>query len=203
MGWVINGQQALRLSIEERTKNMLRRMLAILLLVIMFNLGSMSSAWAVAGLKVYEDVPDGYKFLYPNGWVEVKVSKGPDVVFRDLIEMTENISVVINPVATESALDDLGTASEVGYRLSKAAIAPPDSGRQAELVNAEAQKIDGHTYYLLEYAVKLPNNQLRHNLAMAVVNRSKLYTFNASAKEQRWKKMKPLMEKVVQSFRVY
>jgi photosystem II oxygen-evolving enhancer protein 2 len=96
----------------------------------------------------------------------------------------------------------LGTPSEVGYRLSKSAIAPPDSGREAELVNAEARKAGTKDYYILEYAVKFPN-QLRHNLASVVISRGKLFTINISATEARWQKAKELFEKVVKSFSVY
>ncbi|MGE5656651.1 MAG: photosystem II reaction center PsbP [Actinomycetota bacterium] len=179
---------------------MLKRIAAILLVVLSFSLTSCVSG--VNGLKSYVDTADGYQFLYPNGWVPLKVSSGPDVVFRDLIEQTENVSVVISPVNGNKTLAELGSPSEVGYRLSKSAIAPPDSGREAELVNAEAREAGAKTYYLLEYAVKLPN-QLRHNLASVAVSRGKLFTINISATEDRWPKSKELFEKVIKSFSVY
>jgi len=46
--------------------------------------------------------------LYPNGWLPVKVSNGPDVVFHDLIETTENVSVVVSSVQGKT-LAELGT----------------------------------------------------------------------------------------------
>jgi photosystem II oxygen-evolving enhancer protein 2 len=58
------------------------------------------------------------------------------------------------------------------------------------------------TYYILEYAVKLPNQQERHNLASVAVSRGKLYTFNASTPEPRWTKVQPLLQRVVSSFSV-
>ncbi len=64
----------------------------------------------------------------------------------------------------------------------KYAIAPPDSGREAELVNAQARKAGTKDYYILEYAVKFPN-QLRHNLASVVISRGQLFTINISATE--------------------
>jgi photosystem II oxygen-evolving enhancer protein 2 len=48
-----------------------------------------------AGLQAYIDTGDSYKFLYPNGWVAVKTTKGADIIFHDLIESSENVSVVI------------------------------------------------------------------------------------------------------------
>jgi photosystem II oxygen-evolving enhancer protein 2 len=90
----------------------------------------------------------------------------------------------------------------VGYRLSKSAIAPADSGRQAELVNAEARQAGDVTYYLLEYAVKLPN-QLRHNLASVVVRRGQLFTFSVSTTEQRWQKIQTRLRAMADSFSVF
>jgi photosystem II oxygen-evolving enhancer protein 2 len=179
---------------------MLRRLAVILVLVLSLSLQSCASA--VSSLKAYADDYDGYQFLYPNGWVTAKVEGGPDVVLHDLIEETENVSVVINPVADNKTLQDLGTPTEVGYKLSKNAIAPPGSGREAELVNAQSREVDGTTYYLLEYAVKLPN-QLRHSLASVAIRRGQLFTLNVSTTEKRWQKVKDLFYTVVSSFSVY
>ena len=158
---------------------------------------------STAGLKSFVDSVDGYEFLYPNGWLPVKVTDGPDIVLHDLIETTENVSVVISSIAEGKTLADLGTPGDVGYRLGKNAIAPPGSGREAELVNAGQQDVDGKTYYILEYAVKLPDRQQRHNLASVAVSRGKLFTFNASTTEQRWQKAEPKLQQVVKSFTVY
>lgn len=179
---------------------MLKRIAAVLLVVLSLSLQSCVSA--LSSLVSYVDTYDGYEFLYPNSWVPIKVADGPDVVLHDLIEETENVSVVINPVPDSKTLEDLGTPSEVGYRLSKNAIAPPGSGRNAELVNAEARSVNGQTYYLLEYAVTLPN-QLRHNLASVAVKRGQLFTFNLSTTEQRWQKVKDRFRTVARSFSVY
>jgi photosystem II oxygen-evolving enhancer protein 2 len=154
------------------------------------------------GLNSFADSLDGYRFLYPNGWVEVAVANGPDVVVHDIIQQTENISVVINPTPGRKSLADLGTPSEVGYQLSKSAIAPPDSGRTADLLSAEAGLVGDKTYYLLEYLVKLSDGSERHNLASAVVSRGKLFTLNASTPEQRWAVMKQALERSVKSFNV-
>jgi len=150
---------------------MIKRILTTLLVV--FSLTLTSCVSNVVGLKSHVDTGDGYQFLYPNGWLPIAVANGPDVVFRDLIQQTENVSVVISPVTGNKTLADLGTPSEVGYKLSKNAIAPADSGREAELVNAESRESRSKNYYILEYAVKLPNQQ-RHNLASVAVSRGKI-----------------------------
>ncbi|MBW4613969.1 MAG: photosystem II reaction center PsbP family protein [Desmonostoc vinosum HA7617-LM4] len=181
---------------------MWKRIVLILLLVLSFSVSNPGLA-AASGLKSFVDTADGYQFLYPNGWLQVKVANGPDVVFHDLIEVSENVSVVISPVPDGKTLAELGTPTEVGYKLGKAALAPPDSGRSAELVNAAQQEVDGKTYYLLEYAVKLPNQQQRHNIASVAVSRGKLFTFNASVPEKRWPKLKRTIDEVINSFSVY
>ncbi|MBD2385724.1 photosystem II reaction center PsbP [Cylindrospermum sp. FACHB-282] len=181
---------------------MWKRIALILLLVFSFSLSN-SDVAAAAGLKSFVDSTDGYQFLYPNGWLQVKVANGPDVVFHDLIEVSENVSVVISPAPEGKTLAELGTPTEVGYRLGKAALAPPDSGRTAELVNAGQKEVDGKIYYLLEYAVKLPNQQQRHNIASVAVSRGKVFTFNASVPEKRWQKLQRMIDEVVTSFTVY
>ena len=154
-----------------------------------------------AGLQGYIDTSDGYKFLYPNGWVAVKTTKGADIIFHDLIESSENVSVVISQVDKDKKLSDLGTANDVGYKLGTNAIAPPGSGREAQLVSAEAKESKGKTYYFLEYDVKSATG-LRHNIASVVVSRGKLFTFNASTTDRRWGKMKQVFSEVVASFSV-
>lgn len=180
---------------------MLKRMLAVLLVMFSLSLNGCVNT-ASGGLKSFVDSLDGYQFLYPTGWLQVQVNSGADVVFHDIIQQTENVSVVINPITANKTLSDLGTPGEVGYKLGKSAIAPPDSGREAELVNAEAREVGGKTYYLLEYAVKV-GGQLRHNLASVAVSRGKLYTFNASTTEDRWSKMEAMLKQVIDSFSVY
>lgn len=153
-------------------------------------------------LQSYADNYDGYEFLYPNGWVPVKVPDGPDLVLHDLVEETENVSVIISDVPEGKTLEDLGSPTEVGYRLSQNAIAPTDSGRTAELISADRKDVDGKTYYLLEYEVQLPN-QTRHNLASIIVRRNRLFTFNLSTTERRWQKVENQFRTVVDSFSVY
>ncbi len=179
---------------------MLKRIVAVMLVVLA--LGLQGCVSGVGGLNSFVDSTDGYRFLYPNGWLSVKVANGPDVVFHDIIVQTENISMVINPVPGKKKLTDLGTPTEVGYQLGKSAIAPLDSGRTAELLSAKSREIADRTYYLLEYLVTLPNQEQRHNLASAIVYRGKLYTMNASTSEDRWEKMAPVLTKSVKSFMV-
>jgi photosystem II oxygen-evolving enhancer protein 2 len=187
---------------QKELEKMWQRITLILLLVLSFSLSSVGVANA-AGLNRFVDSADGYQFDYPNGWLQVKVSDGPDVVFHDLIEVSENVSVVISPVASGKTLAELGTPTEVGYKLGKAALAPVGSDRTAELINAAAREVNGKIYYFLEYAVKFPNGQERHNISSVAISRGKLFTFNASVPERRWKKLQRMIDEVVSSFAVY
>jgi photosystem II oxygen-evolving enhancer protein 2 len=179
---------------------MLRR-IAKLLIILSIALQITITPAIAASLKGHIDISDGYKFLYPNGWVEVPIKSAADTIYHDLIEPTESVSVVISQVPGNKKLADLGTPTEVGYKLGNSAIAPEGSGRKAELTNAESQEIQGKTYYYLEYLVK-NGDQERYNLASVVVSRGKLFTCNASTTAKRWSRMKSTLEEVIHSFNV-
>jgi photosystem II oxygen-evolving enhancer protein 2 len=152
-----------------------------------------------AGLNSFRS-PDGrYAFLYPTGWTRVQVSNGPKVVFHDLINSDETLSLVVSEVAEGRDLTSLGSAVAVGETLRRQVIAPPGSGREAELVEAGEREVDGRTFYDLEYAVHLADRD-RHELATVVVDRGRLYTLAASTNEVRWPKVEDLFHRVTSSF---
>ena len=180
---------------------MFKSLIATVLVILSLSL--LGCSVGVSGLKSYVNPTGGYEFLYPNGWVPLDISKsieGVDVVFRDIIEQTENLSVVISKVPEDRTLSDLGSPSEVGYRLLKIADKSLGSDRNIELINAEAHKSDSQTYYIFEYLVTPPNKEQRHNLASVAVNRGELYTFNISTTQRRWEKAKEVFEAAVNSF---
>ena len=154
---------------------------------------------AAAGLNSFQS-PDGrYAFLYPTGWTRVQVSGGPQVVFHDLINSDETLSLVISQVDADDDLNQLGSAVAVGERLRRSAIAPEGSGRDATLIEARERDEAGHTFYDLEYSVHLSDRD-RHELATVVVDRGRLYTLAASTNEVRWSKVKGLFDQVIRSF---
>jgi photosystem II oxygen-evolving enhancer protein 2 len=154
---------------------------------------------AAAGLNSYQS-PDGrYAFLYPTGWTRVQVSNGPQVVFHDLINSDETLSLVVSDVREDRDLSKLGSAVAVGETLRRNVIAPVGSGREAELVSAQERELAGRTFYDLEFSVHLADRD-RHELATVVVDRGRLYTLAASTNEVRWPKVKELFERVITSF---
>jgi photosystem II oxygen-evolving enhancer protein 2 len=153
------------------------------------------------GLNAFTDEIDGYRFLYPNGWIQIKVNNGPDVVFHDLIELTENVSVAINPAPGRKSMSDFGTPDDVGEKF-KSVIAPPDSGRSAELIKAEERETKGKKYYSLEYLINLADGRQRHSVVSKAISRGKLFTLNASTPQGRWDMMQSALEQSIQSFTV-
>jgi photosystem II oxygen-evolving enhancer protein 2 len=170
-----------------------------LLLGLLLSLMLVGCSAAAAGLNSYQS-PDGrYAFLYPTGWTRVQVSNGPQVVFHDLINSDETLSLVVSEVTPDRDLSQLGSAVEVGETLRRSVISPEGSGRDAELVEAHEREQGGHTFFDLEYRVHLADRD-RHELATVVVDRGRLYTFAASTNEARWNKVKDLFGVVIGSF---
>ncbi len=175
-------------------RTLVPRLLAALLAVVLVGCSA-----AAAGLNSFQS-PDGrYAFLYPTGWTRVQVSEGPQVVFHDLINSDETLSLVVSDVNPTNDLENLGSAVAVGERLRRVVIAPEGSGREATLVEAMERQDGSHTFYDLEYTVHL-NDRDRHELATVVIDRGRLYTLAASTNEVRWPRVKTLFHQVITSF---
>ena len=160
---------------------------------------SACSSVGTAGLEPFTS-PDGrYGFLYPTGWTKVAVNSGPEVVFHDLINSDETLSLVISEVGNDIDLEDLGGADEVGKRFIKEVGFTDEAGKQVNLIQATERNASGHVFYDLEYSVNLPQVN-RHEFATVSIDRGYLYTLAASSSEKRWKTVSNLYEKVVTSF---
>ncbi len=185
---------------------MTQRILSALIVVVALLLGGCGAS-PTGGLQSYVDSLDGYQFLYPTGWVQVEVSGNADVVFHDIIQTTENVSVVVSETASNKTLADLGSPEVVGQRLLRNVIAPQDSGRTAELLAAAAVDVGPKTYYSMEYLVQLPASngsaQERHNVSTIAISRGKVFTLSVSAPEDRWPKVEDRYRQIAQSFSVY
>ena len=160
---------------------------------------SACSAGGSAGLDAFKS-PDGrYGFFYPIGWTKVSVENGPEVIFHDLINSDETLSLVISKLENDVDLQDLGSAEEVGKRLTNEVADLDGNEREVNLISTESREVLDHTFYDLEYSVNTFKSN-RHELATVVVDRGYLYTLAASSSESRWPKVKKLYEKVVGSF---
>lgn len=178
-------------------------LITILLVILTFSLTACVTP--ISGLKSYVSAEKGYEFLYPNGWIPMELDKNNqkvDLIFRDLIQRTENLSVIVSKIPDNQTLKDLGTPTDVGYRFFKELNNDPNSDREVELINAQSREFKGNTYYLLEYEVELADNQKRHDLASVAISRGKLFTFNLSTTAQRWDKVKEQFQLIASSFSV-
>lgn len=184
-------------------RRMFKSLIATILIILSVSLFGCSIG--VSGLQSHVDVSDGYEFLYPNGWVGVDVKTAPegiDVAYQDLIDPNEKLSVIISDINQDKNLEDLGTPLEVGERFMQKVNNNANSNLEAELINAELRENNDKNYYILEYLVKLPNNQAKHNVASVVIRNGKLFTFNISTSEYHWNSVKKQFITAAKSFSV-
>ena len=170
----------------------------LILIFLCFTLSACSGGMN-AGLEAYQS-PDGrYAFLYPTGWTRVKVDGGPEIIYHDLINSDETLSLVISDVNKEVQLEQLGSPLEVGQTLITKVIAPEGSGRSVKLIDANKREASNHIFNDLEYELNL-NEKDRHELATVVIDRGTLYSFAVGTNEERWSKVNGMFNNVIQSF---
>lgn len=180
---------------------MLKRAVSIMLVAFALFLTSCAST-PTSGLVPFADSKDGYRFLYPNGWTETKGNSAIDILFHDIIEPSENVSVAITKLETVKNLEEIGDPEAIGLRVQQRVVAPDGSGRQAQLLNAIQREDGDRKYYTFEYAVKRLQGEPRHDLVTVTTNRGNLYTMNISSAEKRWDKVKDLFARVSKSFSI-
>ena len=71
-----------------------------------------------------KDAQDGYSFVYPFGWQEVSV-EGQDVVYKDVIEPLESVSVSLVPTEKKE-VSEFGEAREVAFTLADKVLTAPN-----------------------------------------------------------------------------
>ncbi len=175
-------------------------------IVIVMILLSLVLSGCISGvsLRDYSDPSGLFSFSYPNGMfpVDLGPSQGPTkLLFRDLVQETENVNLMISPYDQVDRIEEVGSPVEVGQRVADKIIAPAGSGRSATLLNAGALTASEHTYYILEYGTQV-GSQNRHDMVTVTINRHELYTLTASTLERRWPQLKDTFYAVAQSFRV-
>jgi photosystem II oxygen-evolving enhancer protein 2 len=167
---------------------------SLLAIALVLTLGACSTGGA-AGLEPFKSQDGLYGFLFPTGWTRVAVDNGPEVVYHDLINSDETLSLVISKLENDVDLDDLGGADAVGERL----FGEKNINNPIQLIDASEREVGERKFYDLEYSVDLEKNN-RHEIATVVVNRGYLYTLAASTSEQRWSKMQDTFKRVISSF---
>lgn len=153
------------------------------------------AAKAPRGFNPVQDLNDNYQFLYPFGWQEVTVS-GADIVYKDVVEPLESVSVTITPTDKKDVAE-FGDIADVANTLAKEVLTAP--GNEVEVVKTNQRDLNGHSYYEFEYTAK-NSRYTRHSLAVVVVNDGKFYTLTTGANERRWGKMKDKLATTIKSF---
>lgn len=174
---------------------------ALAILLVMFSLSLSGCVTKTSGLAPFVDSRDGYSFLHPNGWLQTNIKNGPDVVFHDIVEPSENVSVVIGKLKSVKTLEEIGTPNDIGLRIQAKVIGSPN----ANLVSATSYEHNGKPYYLLEYKITSPTNKAsesRHDLVSVTATDGNFYTLSISTLESRWSKLKDLFYQVANSFTV-
>eukprot|EP01025_Chloroclados_australasicus_P045852 TRINITY_DN5047_c0_g1_i1.p1 TRINITY_DN5047_c0_g1~~TRINITY_DN5047_c0_g1_i1.p1 ORF type:complete len:254 (+),score=22.45 TRINITY_DN5047_c0_g1_i1:58-762(+) len=154
-----------------------------------------------AKLKGYiptKDGQDGYQFVYPFGWQELQVD-GQDILFKDVIEPLEAVSVSFVPTE-KSDVSDFGDLNEVTSTLARSVLSSPQ--QEVEIINQNESVAEGIRYYTVEFQAKA-RNYIRHSIAVIAVANGKFYTLTTGANERRWNKMKDKIKTVANSFSVF
>ena len=147
------------------------------------------------GFVPVNDQQDAYSFLYPFGWQEVSVD-GLDVVYKDVIEPLEAVSVNMVPSDKKDILE-YGEAKEVAFTLADKVMTAPT--QEVTLVNAAERMQDGRRYIDFEFLAK-SKSYTKHALASVTIANGKLYTLETGSNERRWSKMQEKVKQVVKSF---
>lgn len=124
---------------------------------------------------------------------------GQDVVYKDIIEPLESVSVSVTSTDKKD-VDEFGSPAEVAQTLASSVLTP--ASQEVKVLSVSRVVVDGRPYVDFEFAAKAPS-YLRHALARVTVANGKFYTLTTGANElRRWGKVKDTLGKVVGSFKV-
>jgi len=147
------------------------------------------------GFNPVEDTNDGYRFLYPFGWQEVSIN-GVDVVYKDIVEPFETVSVSLLPT-DKTSIGEYGSVQEVAETLARNVLTAPGSDVTV-LTTSERDDEYGHKYYQFEFTSKA--NFTKHQLAVVTVANGNFYTLTVGSTEKRWGRIKEKLETTAKSF---
>lgn len=115
----------------------------------------------------------------------------------------ENVSVVVAPIMPGFSLEQLGSPADAANTFLGRTVAPPGSGRTAELFAASAglrpQGDPSVQYYSFEFGVRSPTFE-RRNVSVLAVRGDRLYTLNTQAPAALWARDGALLRRTAESF---
>ncbi|CAM9761315.1 unnamed protein product [Ectocarpus sp. 12 AP-2014] len=171
----------------------------------------------IGGFKRFYSPEDGYEFMYPDTWVgdsglalrrqrdledlraspaavararQRRSSSAPEVAFGPQGgDGIENVSVVKSELMPGFSLKrTLGDPKEAAEKILSTVIAPPDSGREWELLDAfEDNREPGGLVYQFEYRIQ--GQRIRkpmRNVGVVAARGSTLFTVTVLAPEESW-----------------
>ncbi|XP_006664107.1 psbP domain-containing protein 1, chloroplastic [Oryza brachyantha] len=175
--------------------------------------------------REYIDTFDGYTFLYPRSWIQVR-GAGADIFFRDPFVLDENMSVEISSPSSSKymTVEDLGPPEKAAERVLQQYLTEFMSTRlgvrrTSDILSASSKVADdGKLYYEVEVNIKsyASNNELavmpqdrvqrlewdRRYLSVLGVENKRLYELRLQSPEQVFKEEEGDLRRVMDSFRV-
>ncbi|KAJ1265872.1 hypothetical protein BS78_08G106700 [Paspalum vaginatum] len=185
-----------------------------------------ASAETTGGVfREYIDIFDGYTFLYPKSWIQVR-GAGADIFFRDPLVLDENMSVEISSPSSSkyTSVEDLGPPEKAAEKVLKQYLTEFMSTRlgvrrESNILSASSKVADdGRLYYEVEVNIKsyASNNELavmpqdrvqslewdRRYLSVLGVENKRLYELRLQTPEQVFVEEEDDLRRVMDSFRV-
>ncbi|XP_057962620.1 psbP domain-containing protein 1, chloroplastic isoform X2 [Malania oleifera] len=175
--------------------------------------------------REYIDTFDGYAFMYPQNWIQVR-GAGADIFFRDPFVLDENISVEFSSPSSSSfkSVEDLGSPQEAGEKVLKQYLTEFMSTRlgvrrESNVLHTSSRVADdGRIYYQVEVNIKsyANNNELavlpqdrvvklewdRRYLSVLGVENNRLYELRLQTPENVFVEEENDLRQVMDSFRV-
>ncbi|RLN31127.1 psbP domain-containing protein 1, chloroplastic-like [Panicum miliaceum] len=175
--------------------------------------------------REYIDTFDGYTFLYPKSWIQVR-GAGADIFFRDPFVLDENMSVEISSPSSSkyTSVEDLGPPEKAAEKVLKQYLTEFMSTRlgvrrESNILSASSKVADdGRLYYEVEVNIKsyASNNELavmpqdrvqslewdRRYLSVLGVENKRLYELRLQTPEQVFMQEEDDLRRVMDSFRV-
>jgi hypothetical protein len=123
----------------------------------------------------------------------------------------ENVSVVVAPIEPGFSLEQLGEPADAARRFLEQTVAPPGSGREAQLFAASSsrgRRLPGSSssrgdpdvlYYTFEFGVRAAAFE-RRNVSVLAARGDVLYTLNAQAPAALWQRDGALLRRTAESF---
>ncbi|KAG6483002.1 hypothetical protein ZIOFF_059642 [Zingiber officinale] len=202
-------------------------MSAMLSSFIFSQLGSRDDAFAQPSVafREYIDTFDGYTFLYPKSWIQVR-GAGADIFFRDPFVLDENLSVEFSSPSSSryKSVEDLGTPDVAATKVLKQYLTEFMSTRlgvrrESNILSASSRIADdGRLYYQVEVNIKsyasynelavMPQDRQqqlewdRHYLSVLGVENNRLYELRLQTPENVFTEEENDLRRVMDSFRV-